>query len=664
MGLKDLLTNPPQNFKYYVGGQGYTGNGSTPNMLNLRYGNDTLGGGDSNQPYIQTSIPTGFNGLQNSTSDFILRGGMLAAKDSVTDVRRLGKMFKDTKSPNGLLFVAKQNLLSRVAVRTQAATGPLNEGIYTPLSTLAEAGLVAFGGHLNKQGLNPFAGAGSEGYFQGSYLKAIQPQLSNAVLNNPNLSNRLIQLFGIKEVNPSQLQIPTFFRIGNTNNISDNNINILSYTGGPGSILGVGNTNIKFASTNLGGTLRTLYNPGTQNPLNNYGNANFLTTGYDGFRVLTTPIVSSTAPESGTTEPGKQTPGTLTTTNFGLKGVPVKASATVKPSFYNNGVRNNPNYTAEIGDFRVTLRDLLNGKSTIMSDAPNYSNKNIETRVNIGNAVTQQGPGYKGQKNLISYTSGSRVGPVDRINALPIYRSDAVDTSQPINDLVKFRIAAIDAQNPTLKNFIHFRAFLDSFSDTYNADWGTVNYLGRGENFYTYKGFNRGISMGWTVAAQSKEEIMIMYKKLNYLASNLAPSYTSKGYMAGNLVQLTVGGYLYEQVGFITGLTYDVPTESPWEIGINDEGGYDSSVKEVPHIIKVTGFNFTPIQSFIPSKQDLYGFNSDDKGIATIYGDQRFIALANGIGFEDNNYDSDYVEAKSIPAKRTGFNTKNAFKTS
>jgi hypothetical protein len=666
MGLKDLLTNPPQNFKYYVGGQGYTGNGSTPNMLNLRYGNDTLGGGNSNQPYIQTSIPTGFSGLQNSTNDFILRGGMLAAKDSVTDVRRLGKMFTDTKSPNGLLFIAKQNLLSRVAVRTQASTGLLNEGIYTPLSTLAQAGLVAFGGHLNKQGLNPFAGAGSNGYFRGSYLQAIKPQLLEELSEgNPNFKNRLIQLFGIKEVNPTQLEIPTFFRIGNTNNISNNDINVLSYPGGPGSILGVGKTNIKFASSNLGGPLRTLYNPVGKNPLNNYGNANFLVTGYDGFSIS---VSSPSTPLEG-----RQVGTTTRTSALGAQQITatggeqiVTARKTSKESdFYSNGTRNNPSYSAKIGDFRASLRGLLNGKSTIMSNSPDYKNENFEIRTNIGGTATKQGPGFKSSlKNLISYTSGSRIGPIDRINALPIYRSDAVDTSQPVNDLVKFRIAAIDTQNPTLKNFIHFRAFLDSFSDTYNADWGTVNYLGRGEDFYTYKGFSRGIAMGWTVAAQSKEEIMIMYKKLNYLASTLAPSYTSKGYMAGNLVQLTVGGYLYEQVGFISGLTYDVPMESPWEIGINDEGDSDSSVKEVPHIIKVTGFNFIPIQSFIPSKQNLYGFSSGDKGIATVYGDQRFISLANGGGFDDNNYDSDYVEAPLPPIKRTGFNTKNSFKTS
>jgi len=654
MGLKDLLTNPPQNFKYYVGGQGYTGNGSTPNMLNLRYGNDTLGGGNSNQPYIQTSIPTGFSGLQNSTSDFILRGGMLAAKDSVTDVRRLGKMFTDTKSPNGLLFIAKQQVLSRVAVRTQASTGLLNEGIYTPLSTLAQAGLVAFGGHLNKQGLNPFAGAGSNGYFRGSYLQAIKPQLLEELSEgNPNFKNRLIQLFGIKEVNPTQLEIPTFFRIGNTNNISNNEINVLSYPGGPGSILGVGKTNIKFASSNLGGPLRTLYSPVGKNPLNNYGNANFLVTGYDGFSVS----VSSPSPPLEATQVGTTTRtsalGAQQITATGGEQILTAKQTVTESDFYSNGVRNNPSYTAKIKDFRTSLRGLLNGKSTIMSNSPNYKNENLEIRTNIGGTATKQGPGYKSSlKNLISYTSGSRIGPIDRINALPIYRSEYVDTNQPVNDLVKFRIAAIDNKNPTIKDFIHFRAFLDSFSDNYSADWGTVNYLGRGENFYTYKGFNRSISMGWTVAAQSKEEIMIMYKKLNFLASNLAPSYTSKGYMTGNLVQLTVGGYLYEQVGFISGLTYDVPMESPWEIGIDDEGNSDPTVKEVPHIIKVTGFNFVPIQEFIPSKQTLDGFTVDTKspsrdisnsqGFATKYGSQRFISLstAGQTAEQYNNYDN------------------------
>jgi hypothetical protein len=80
--------------------------------------------------------------------------------------------------------------------------------------------------------------------------------------------------------------------------------------------------------------------------------------------------------------------------------------------------------------------------------------------------------------------------------------------------------------------------------------------------------------------------------------------------MRGPLVSLTLGGYLYEQPGFITSLTYDIPMECTWEIGINDVGAYDPNVKELPHMIKVTGFNFTPIHTFVPRKGDLNSLGS------------------------------------------------------
>jgi len=413
MGLKDLLTNPPQNFKYYVGGQGYTGNGSTPNMLNLRYGNDTLGGGNSNQPYIQTSIPTGFSGLQNSTNDFILRGGMLAVKDSVTDVRRLGKMFTDTKSPNGLLFIAKQNLLSRLAVRTQAATGPLNEGTYTPLSTLAQAGLVAFGGHLNKQGLNPFAGAGSNGYFPGSYLQATKNQTYNKGPEDAaQTRNRLVQLLSTKLIFPNgNKKITTAQQIYGNNSISKSPTNILTYTGGPGSILGIGNTNIRFATDNTGGIYSTY-----ANPVKYYLSTNYLTTGYQGFLSQ-----DYTGNKFITQDRFIQTAVIDANGQINTQGRGVQVNAT---KFNFNNDRTAPAYTATIRDFRDQLRLTIQNQggnvTTLMSNAPDYVDSNIEVRTNIGGTKTKQGPGYKGVKNLISYTSGSGIGPIDRINIIQI----------------------------------------------------------------------------------------------------------------------------------------------------------------------------------------------------------------------------------------------------
>ena len=635
----------------------------TTNLKSLRYGKDQLGGGYSGQPYIQVPIPVGFNNLQLSNNDFILRGGALAARDSATDVLRLGKMFTDPKSPNGALFIAKQSLLSRTAVRTQAS-GILNEGIYTPLSTLTEAGLVAFGGHVLKQGTNPFAGTGA--YSNNPNLYGVK--VKN---NQPIDENRLVNLYQAQQINFTSKPF------GSGVTLNKGSVNVLSYTGGPGSTLGVGNTNIRYAD-------------GQQTGLANYKNSNGW---YYGPLTWTAPIKSRLGKIPASSNPftlvagfsqaiSEVLPKQLSGSNFiPLQGysnniinnnVYQLITSSVTPTKYTDSIRlgseisllkdssPQPNTTANqqfsqntfvysqaniqnesqnilgspvIQDFRQRLK--LNLKSTqkqlaesgSLPNIPDYNTKNLEARVNIG-GTNNLGPGNKQGKNLVSYTNGSGIGPVDKINAFPIYGASNGPSTGIKNDLVKFRIAVINNNNPTLKTFMHFRAFIDNFSDSYNATWNPVTYLGRGENFYTYSNYTRTISMGWTVAAQSKQELIPMYKKLNYLASSLTPYYTGKGYMAGNLVQLTVGGYLYETVGIITSLTYDIPEDSPWEIGINDEpgAGDDTSVKELPHMIRVTNFSFTPIQDFIPSVQPY-----DDGN-----GSSRYISLAADGG--NNNY--------------------------
>jgi hypothetical protein len=111
--------------------------------------------------------------------------------------------------------------------------------------------------------------------------------------------------------------------------------------------------------------------------------------------------------------------------------------------------------------------------------------------------------------------------------------------------------------------------------------------------------------------------------------------------MRGNLIELTVGGYLYNQVGIMKGVNYTVPMDSPWEISITDtSAGSDSSVKELPFMIKVSGFNFIPIHDFVPSIQkneykELNDIGPDVQGEVYNYGDERYIALDNGFS---NNY--------------------------
>ena len=96
-------------------------------LRSLRYGNDRPGGGSSGQPYIQKSIPAPeedpSNIFNTGGKDILLRGGILAPIKGVNDVSRLSQMFFDFKSPSGPLFTAKQNLLSRTSVKTEASKG-------------------------------------------------------------------------------------------------------------------------------------------------------------------------------------------------------------------------------------------------------------------------------------------------------------------------------------------------------------------------------------------------------------------------------------------------------------------------------------------------------------------------------------------------------------
>ena len=243
-------------------------------------------------------------------------------------------------------------------------------------------------------------------------------------------------------------------------------------------------------------------------------------------------------------------------------------------------------------DFRTELTSSGQTTSTVLSSSPNYRTQNVGERTFIGD------PGKKGGKNVFNYAIPANSflsEAVDKINALPMYENvDVADNRYAINDLCKFRIAAID-NNRTDGNavYMHFRAFLDNFDDNYNATWNAVNYVGRGDTLYNYGGFTRTVNLGFTAYAQSKAELIPMYRKLNYLASTLTPDYTQAGFMRGNLLRLTVGGYLYEQPGFITSLQYSVPQETTWEIAIDIFGKSDSSVKELPHMIKCT-MAYTP----------------------------------------------------------------------
>ena len=685
-------------------------------LTSLRYGKDTVGGGWSGQPYIVKTPPNDLEDISKTGGpDFLLRGGTLFPGQAIDDVSRLTKMFFDLGSTpiNGPLFIAKQNVLSLSNVDTttgyinyseaantggggneeassQTAIGrfiknnlALNQGIYTPLSTLAAAAGVGLGIYPNKQGLNPF------NPMQGAEAGDVQ-----TTPNGLTLPTYIQIINGGTEGNKSRLLgfLPKMDKVvGGTTGAND--LNLYSYTGGPGATLGVGKTNINMlqdqrTGANNSNLLRVGAKTTSANNTFTFQGAtvNLTTIGYTPAKANPSPTITD--------------PQSILLTNNDLQfrlGASAAYIANNIPSYgtifrdqgfdangksnnvfniYDNNNNNfslvtkedNRGFNSGIGERQKistwtqelleqqpknTGIDLESFETKIpnvdtndqIPNSPSYVTKNIETRVNLGN------PGKRG--NIKNYTIGkngtglveNQYNALDKITAMPLYSSEAVtqDKQGFKNDLVKFRIGVVDNKDPNLKTYIHFRAFINSFSDNYSAKWGSQNFMGRAESFYKYEGFDRSISMDWTVAAQSKQELIPMYQKLNYLASVCAPDYSSNGYMQGNLITLTVGGWCYEQMGIMEGLTLDVPSESPWEIAINEDGSSDGSVKELPMIINVSGFNFKPIHNFVPRVQQNDfangSWNGMEANFVDSFGPERYIALSNGSRGKDNNYD-------------------------
>lgn len=662
-------------------------NGDTT-LKSLKFGHDRPGGGDSNQPYIKN--PINKPDLPALNSDFLLRGGISAPLNALEDVARLTKYFFDFRNPSGLLFTTKQNLLSRVSPKTEAsrgigyAGGLINAGVYTPLSTIAEAGVVAFGGHLNKQGIDP------TGLIPSLSVNKYQDIIiSNQFTGRIDLeNNRLVKLTqNIIQNEASGLAYVKnyFLNAGNS---------IISYGGGSDSILGIGNTNIRFATDNAGVAIKTLFpsfNPKTYQaegkPASSIEQNKFqipvkATEAY----IYSLPNVDLTSiEESGqylVSEGRNSYQYNFNTSVYKGSGsleprtdVDLTTYLTIDDDDINAKTRNQSNaeaaYSSPINKKLVEFgRQLItdskynpisgyfeatdpsgsvflggySSKNTLATDenligtsdkakisilnngATGYLanlNKNAGTYLDVkGNTIVENNNpprdgggrgisvdfrsvnrnvrGFYDDPKAYDYISVSSSYDVNTALDSKVY----YDSSKPgekrkskelltdFNDLIEFNFTILDPSSPSSPGTVlDFRAYIDSFSDSYNNDWKAQTYMGRAEKQYKYNSFDRSISLGFTIVADNQTNLEQMYSQLNTLASSIAPSYTSQGYMAGVLHKLTVGNYIYKQYGILQGLTFEITDETPWQI---DKGN------QLPLYIKVTGIKFVPIHVFRP----------------------------------------------------------------
>tara|TARA_Y100000310_G_scaffold43763_1_gene40776 strand:- start:42 stop:812 length:771 start_codon:yes stop_codon:yes gene_type:complete len=183
-------------------------------------------------------------------------------------------------------------------------------------------------------------------------------------------------------------------------------------------------------------------------------------------------------------------------------------------------------------------------------------------------------------------------------------------------------------------SFIFFRAYLDGLNEQISPNWSPETYVGRSEPVYTYTNAEREIGFTLKLAAGTKDELNMIYAKLNRLTSLCYPEYKKEEFIERKnvdegetvgligdqlrtkapLVKLRIGELFgsagNEVTGFIKSLANTFPDNSPWELKHGER---------VPKYIDVS-ITFQVMHSRVPSLSFAQLGEGDSIPTNTFYG--------------------------------------------
>ena len=478
----------------------------------------------------------GVGGVIDSITDVGVRGGLVTAvKRSAIDALRIGEFMLSAK---GLGFIAKNVGLQMTNPKLQEGKGAellgmnlgSNNRIYNlGVNTLAQTLTAASGLHINRAGLLPIGAKNYEveqGYRvdtnnKSKYEYNVGGSDPETEGGSGNITNGFNVYKGNRLASLYNKLLSGLKPLGDTTPFINEHPELYEFRGGPHSIYGIGKTRLK----------------------------RYVFTNRDTLKARL--------------DIKKQPEGYKLSRHMGDKNGPRGLTNTLDYLDFrkNRGVPYT-NYNQKIGEAGTSLAGKYGfARGVVRPSIPTNDDGSINIR----------------SSHPLS----------DRINQTDIWTHtgpwDKTELGSKVKDFIKFRIEAVNTDKPSESNTMIFRAFLDGMNDNYTAKWNEHTYNGRAEPFFTYGGFNRGISFDFKVAAFSRDEMRPLYRKLNYLVSQTAGEYKNTR-LRGNFCRLTIGDYFSRIPGFFTNISIKWNKDYPWEIAMNQNGvGAQAKVPNQSH---------------------------------------------------------------------------------
>jgi hypothetical protein len=149
----------------------------------------------------------------------------------------------------------------------------------------------------------------------------------------------------------------------------------------------------------------------------------------------------------------------------------------------------------------------------------------------------------------------------DKINLVPYGGSKDDDSFNDTDaDFIPFKFRDI-----VNGKWIIFRAILSGINDSVSPDWGDTRFVGRPDKVFVYKGVDRTISFDFDIYPKTKQELPVLWEKINYLMGLCYPSWTNDRIVAP-FIELTIGNLYEKTPGFLASLSIASQDNSTWEI--------------------------------------------------------------------------------------------------
>jgi hypothetical protein len=244
--------------------------------------------------------------------------------------------------------------------------------------------------------------------------------------------------------------------------------------------------------------------------------------------------------------------------------------------------------------------------SSPFSEAPKYEDKDILKKnagkighmntpsydYNAVNQVVLAGPNSKTPSKRMSVRTSPKEAVRSILNIPYMSRSD-YDKLQIPKDFIDFKI-----YDPINKTYIVFPAYLTDITDNSSAEYNPTRYIGRPDQVFVYSGYTRNISFGFRVCALTKDDMPILWQKVDKIKALTLPTFSKQVIQNDDelrpiapFVQLTIGNLFRNQPGYFGSVNVTIPQTTTWET----EDGH-----QLPHLCDIS-VEFTYVGKKLPS---------------------------------------------------------------